>query len=92
MNLNLPGYANSGGSVSIISKAQGADYREAIEWVGQQDWCTGSVGLLGVSYLAISQLHAAASPYRGEGSSALKCIAPWEGLTDLYRDVACPGG
>lgn len=92
VNLNLPGYANSGGMASITSKSQGADYREAIEWVGQQDWCTGSVGLLGVSYLAISQFLAAASPYSGVGDSALKCIVPWEGLTDLYRDVACPGG
>lgn len=92
VNLNLPGYANSGGPATIISTDQGADYREAIEWVGQQDWCTGAVGLLGVSYLAISQFHAAASPYAGEGPSALKCMVPWEGLTDLYRDVACPGG
>ncbi|MEM9026335.1 MAG: CocE/NonD family hydrolase, partial [Verrucomicrobiota bacterium] len=28
----------------------------------------------------------------GTGSSALRCMVPWEGLTDLYRDVACPGG
>ena len=92
VNLNLPGYANSGGPASIASKAQGTDYREAIEWVGQQNWCTGSVGLLGISYLAISQYHAAATPHTGKGSSALKCIVPWEGLTDMYRDVACPGG
>ena len=92
VNLNLPGYANSGGTASIVSTDQGADYREAIEWVGKQDWCTGSVGLLGISYLAISQFLAAASPAPHEGSSALKCIVPWEGLTDMYRDVACPGG
>ena len=92
VNLNLPGYANSGGPASIISADQGADYREAIEWVGRQDWCTGAVGLLGVSYLAISQFHAAASTYSGNQPSALKCMVPWEGLTDLYRDVACPGG
>lgn len=92
VNLNLPGFANSGGPASVISTAQGADYREAIEWVGRQEWCTGAVGLLGVSYLAISQFHAAACPYTGEEPSALKCIVPWEGLTDLYRDVACPGG
>ncbi|MEM7673375.1 MAG: CocE/NonD family hydrolase [Verrucomicrobiota bacterium] len=92
VNLNLTGYANSGGRASIISKDQGSDYREAIEWVGKQDWCTGKVGLLGVSYLAISQFLAAASPYTGTGPSALRCMVPWEGLTDLYRDVACPGG
>jgi len=92
VNLNLPGYANSGGPASVISTRQGADYREAIEWVGRQEWCTGAVGLLGVSYLAISQFQAAASPHTSEGPSALKCIVPWEGMTDVYRDVACPGG
>ncbi|CAE7772598.1 cocE [Symbiodinium necroappetens] len=91
VNLNLPGYANSGGAARIISTKQGRDYREAIEWVGQQDWCTGSVGLLGVSYLAISQYFAAVEGSAKEGS-ALKCMVPWEGLTDMYRDVACPGG
>ena len=61
VNLNLPGYANSGGPASVISTSQGADYREAIEWVGRQEWCTGAVGLLGVSYLAISQFHSLAN-------------------------------
>ncbi|CAE7571347.1 cocE [Symbiodinium natans] len=92
VNLNLPGYANSGGAARILSTKQGRDYREAIEWVGRQDWCTGSVGLLGVSYLAISQYFAAAEGFSGKGASALKCMVPWEGLTDVYRDVACPGG
>ncbi|MEM1155742.1 MAG: CocE/NonD family hydrolase [Pseudomonadota bacterium] len=92
VNLNLPGYANSGGPATITSTAQGRDYREAIEWVGRQDWCTGAVGLLGVSYLAISQYYAAVADVSGKACSALKCMVPWEGLTDLYRDVACPGG
>ena len=46
---------------------------------------------LGVSYLAISQYFAAVEGSAKEGS-ALKCMVPWEGLTDMYRDVACPGG
>ncbi|MEM9029050.1 MAG: CocE/NonD family hydrolase [Pseudomonadota bacterium] len=92
VNVNLPGYANSGGPASVISTHQGKCYREAIAWVGAQPWCDGGVGLCGVSYLAISQYHAAAAPTPDALPDALKCICPWEGVTDLYRDLACGGG
>jgi uncharacterized protein len=46
-----------------------------------------AVGLLGVSYLAISQWKAAAR--RPEG---LRAICPWEGFTDAYSDLMRPGG
>jgi len=92
VNLNLPGFANSGGPASIVSAHQGACFREAIEWVGAQDWCTGGVGLCGVSFLCISQYLAAAAPDEEVLPAALKCIIPWEGLSDIYQDVACRGG
>ena len=92
INLNLPGYANSGGPASIVSRHQGACYREAIAWVGAQDWCTGAVGLCGVSFLCISQYLAAATPDGEKAPEALKCIIPWEGVSDLYQDLACRGG
>ncbi|MEM9380930.1 MAG: CocE/NonD family hydrolase, partial [Planctomycetota bacterium] len=90
VNLNLPGYGSSGGPPSVLSTHQADCFAEAIEFVAEQDWCDGSVGLLGVSYLAISQFGVAAR--EGGPPAALKCIAPWEGMTDLYRDVACRGG
>ncbi|MEO1476455.1 MAG: CocE/NonD family hydrolase, partial [Pseudomonadota bacterium] len=92
VNLNLPGYANSGGPASILSQHQGKCFREAIEWVGSQDWCTGSVGLCGVSFLCISQYLAAAIPDGESAPEALKAIIPWEGVSDLYHDLACRGG
>lgn len=90
VNLNLPGYGSSGGPPSVLSTHQADCFAEAIEYVAAQDWCDGSVGLLGVSYLAISQFGVASR--EGGPPRALKCIAPWEGMTDLYRDVACRGG
>ncbi|MEM9393020.1 MAG: CocE/NonD family hydrolase [Pseudomonadota bacterium] len=92
VNLNLPGYANSGGPASIMSQHQGSCYREAIAWVGAQDWCDGGVGLCGVSFLCISQYLAAAAPEGEALPDALKCIIPWEGVSDLYHDLACRGG
>lgn len=92
VNLNLPGFANSGGPASIMSRHQGQCYREAIAWVGAQDWCDGGVGLCGVSFLCISQYLAAATPDSEAAPEALKCIIPWEGVSDLYHDLACRGG
>ncbi|MEM6782973.1 MAG: CocE/NonD family hydrolase [Bacteroidota bacterium] len=92
VNLNLPGFANSGGPASVMTHHQGMSFREAIAWVGAQDWCDGNVGLCGVSFLCISQYLAAALPDGEDAPEALKCISPWEGVSDLYHDLACRGG
>jgi len=91
VNVNLPGYSNSGGPGTIVSAHQAKCYREAIAWVADQDWCDGNVGLNGVSYLSITQCFAAGGPAT-DIPSALKCISPWEGFTDTYHDLACGGG
>lgn len=76
------------GEQAILSHGVWArDMYDAVEWAAAQPWCTGSVGLSGVSILAFSQWRAAAlePPH-------LKAIVPWEGMTDFYRDVMFPGG
>ena len=92
VNLNLPGYGTSGGPPTLFSDHQAKSYYEAIEWVARQSWCTGKVGLSGVSYLAVSQYHVAACQHYGGPPPSLRCISPWEGFADIYREVACPGG
>ena len=92
VNMNLPGYANSEGPPSAFSEHQGKCYYEAIEWVAKQPWCSGKVGLSGVSFLAISQYHVAACQAYGGPPPSLCCISPWEGLTDPYRDIFAVGG
>ncbi len=92
VNMNLPGYANSEGPPSAFTEHQGKCYYEAIEWVAKQPWCTGKVGLNGVSFLAISQFHVAACQAYGGPPPSLCCISPWEGLTDPYRDIFAFGG
>ncbi len=52
-----------------------------------QPWSTGAVGLIGVSYLALSQWKAAALQ-----PPSLRAIVPWEGFTNAYRDLVRPGG
>jgi putative CocE/NonD family hydrolase len=92
VNLNLPGYGTSGGPPSVFTEHQAKSCYEAIEWVGGQSWCSGKVGMSGVSYHAISQYHVAACQHYGGPPPALRCISPWEGFSDAYREIACPGG
>lgn len=81
---NKAGGAGIQGSFGTQQEAD--DYREAIEWAARQPWSTGKVGLLGVSYLAISQWNCAARA----PTPALAAICPWEGLHDFYQ-MCFPG-
>lgn len=58
-----------------------------VEWVAEQEWCSGKVGLLGISYYAGSQWRVAARRPKG-----LAAIIPWEGMSDYYRDRCRHGG
>lgn len=92
VNMNMPGYASSGGRPSLFSQDQARAYWEAIEWVAAQDWSNGRVGLAGVSYLAISQYLVATCEHYGGAPPALRAISPWEGVADFYREFFCWGG
>ncbi len=87
INADLRGAGKSDGVGELLSEQESRDYYDLIEWAGTQPWCSGRVGLDGVSYLAISQYGAAAlhPPH-------LAAICPWEGFSDLYRDFTHPGG
>jgi len=87
VNADLRGAGASDGVGDLFSDAEANDYHDLIEWVGAQPWCSGKVGLNGVSYLAISEYRAATThpPH-------LAAICPWEGFSDIYRDFTHPGG
>lgn len=85
---NARGFYDSEGQAGIYSETDVEDYADLIEWAGVQAWSNGSVGLNGVSYLAINQWMCASHTK----PSHLKAIVPWEGATDLLRDVLEPGG
>ncbi len=81
------GMHRSEGEAGVLRPKDAEDYYDLIEWTAAQAWCTGRVGLMGVSYLAMSQWCVAAlrPPH-------LSAIVPWEGVTDLYRELAFHGG
>lgn len=81
------GAGRSAGLLDMLSSQEALDYYEAIEWAATQAWSTGRVGLLGISYYAANQWAVAAlhPPH-------LVAICPWEGFTDIYRDLFRHGG
>lgn len=57
------------------------DAIEVIEWIAAQDWCDGSVGMMGISWGGIAALQAAAKQ-----PAALKAIIAVGASVDRYYD------
>jgi putative CocE/NonD family hydrolase len=67
--------------------AESDDALDAIDWAARQPWCTGSVGMWGTSYGAMTTLRAAA-----RRPAALRAIIVIQGTPDPGRDFVHPGG
>src|SRR5262249_20880273 len=81
------GSGKSPGECEPWSLAESIDLYDAIEWAAAQPWCSGKVGLSGISYFAINQWFVA-----NHQPPSLAAIIPWEGFADLYRDALFHGG
>jgi predicted acyl esterase len=81
------GSGKSPGQCEPWSLAEAVDFYDAIEWAAVQPWCSGKIGLAGISYYAINQWFVA-----NHQPPSLKAIIPWEGFADLYRDALFHGG
>ncbi|PVE76209.1 hydrolase [Microbacterium testaceum] len=86
-NLDTRGGGRSEGRGDLLSDQEADDIAQVIGWLASQPWSNGRIGMLGVSYLALSQYKVAAL-----NPPALKAISPWEGFTDAYRDFFTAGG
>jgi predicted acyl esterase len=77
----------SPGFLDPESPQETSDLYDCIEWAAAQPWCSGKVGLQGISYYAFNQWRVAAlqPPH-------LTAIVPWEGRADAYRDALYHGG
>jgi len=70
-----------------MSKQEAEDGHDLVQWIAEQDWCDGNVGMVGISYFGTVQLHVAA-----EQPPALKAIMPWNAPADFYRECTHHGG
>ncbi|MBI3228261.1 MAG: CocE/NonD family hydrolase [Mycolicibacterium cosmeticum] len=86
-NPDIRGVVDSGGDSVLWDRQEGRDCHDLIEWLAEQPWCSGKVGMSGTSYLAVSQWFTAA-----EQPQHLAAINPWEGVSDVYRDLVMRGG
>ena len=86
-NPDVRGVVDSEGDSVLWDRQEGRDCYDLIEWLAKQDWCTGKVAMSGTSYLAVSQWFTAA-----EQPPHLAAINPWEGVSDVYRDLVMRGG
>ncbi|MGW3149190.1 CocE/NonD family hydrolase [Streptomyces sp. NPDC001177] len=56
---NLRGTAGSGGTYTFFDEQERKDLFDLVEWVAGQPWCNGNVGMIGLSYYAMTQMEAA---------------------------------
>jgi predicted acyl esterase len=86
-NPDIRGVVDSEGDSVLWDRQEGRDCHDLIEWLGTQAWSNGKVGMSGTSYLAVAQWFTAAEQPRH-----LAAINPWEGVSDVYRDLVMRGG
>jgi len=64
-----------------------ADGYDTLDWISKQSWCSGSVGMIGGSYVGWVQWWAAV-----EGHPALKCIVPQVSPPDPFYNFPVDHG
>lgn len=72
--------AGLGASGSNPENSPGPESRwwDTMAWLGEQAWCTGNIGMSGVSALCATQWIAGKDP----APPQLKAIIPWEGINE----------
>lgn len=85
--VDVRGTGNSGGQWSAFGSDEQSDYGHVVDWVTQQTWSNGNIGLYGVSYLGITTVLTAE-----QQKPAVKAAFPIVPIGDGYRDTAVTGG
>ena len=87
VRVDARGWGRSPGYIEPYAKRGTQDFYDCIEWAAAQPWSNGRIGLLGISYYAITQWLVA-----GQQPPHLTAMIPWEGVSDFYRDMFYHGG
>lgn len=62
------------------------DAYDLIEWIAEQPWCDGNIGMVGISWFGMNQMIAAMTQ-----PPHLKAIFPYDPTNISFREL-CPGG
>lgn len=84
---DMRGTGASFGSQLPLMPQLGQDGKEMIDWIAEQPWSNGRVGMMGGSYLGWIQYMTAANQ-----PEALACIMPEVFGFDVYTSAIRPGG
>ncbi|MBC7781386.1 MAG: CocE/NonD family hydrolase [Proteobacteria bacterium] len=87
VRIDSRGAGRSPGYLAHNNAREQHDFHDCIEWIARMPWCSGKVGLNGISYYAANQWRVAATQ-----PPHLAAICVWEGWVDNYRDGARHGG
>ena len=89
IRVDIRGYGDSEGvAEDEYSHQEIQDGHDVIQWIADQDWCDGNVGMFGKSWGAYNSFQVAATR-----PPALKAIAPVMGCDDRWReDIHFYGG
>jgi uncharacterized protein len=87
LHMDVRGTGRSEGEYRFLDEIEQRDLYDAIEWIAEQSWSDGNVGGIGQSYYAMMQW------FMGiQNPPHLRCIAPYDGLIDVYRASSFSGG
>jgi len=87
IHASVRGTGCSGGEFDLFSWRSALDGHEVIEWIAQQPWSNGRVGLMGHSYGGITGFMIAATQPPSLEAATLSGL-----IDDLYRGITYPGG
>jgi predicted acyl esterase len=83
---NLRGTGGSGGTFGFFDAQERRDMYDLVEWAAAQPWSDGNVGMVGISYFAMTQLEAAV-----EQPPHLRAIFPVALTVDLFEAASHHG-
>ena len=83
---NVRGTGGSGGTFGFLDAQERRDTHDLVEWAAAQPWSDGNVGMVGISYFAMTQLEAAV-----ERPPHLRAIFPVAVTADLYEATSHHG-
>ncbi len=78
---DVRGYNRSGGCVDVWGPNEQRDQKALVEWVAEQDWSNGKVGMYGASYVGTTPVEAAV-----QAPKALKAIITTAPVINAYDD------
>lgn len=87
VSVDVRGTGMSSGVSALIGEKEQAGYADTVDWINQQPWFDGNLGLAGTSYLGITSLLTAAQQH-----PSVKAVFASVPMGDPYRGTVAPGG